>query len=231
MIVQINERFQLAKFVSGGTMAAIQKSDHEGVKLGGERREVAMLFADIRGYTAFSEGRDPETVVEVLNYYFQRLADVVQEHHGDIDKFVGDEIMAVFVGDDMVDNALACCLAFQEVMQELAQKNPDWGLEVGSGVDAGEVVMGAMGSKERMDYTVLGDHVNLAARLCSHAARRQTLVSEGAYQRVKAKHRFFFEPLDPIQVKGKSKPQAIYAVHRSAEEANAGAAAVAAEAG
>jgi adenylate cyclase len=217
MIVQINERFQLAKFVSGGTMAAIQKSDHEGVKLGGERREVAMLFADIRGYTAFSEGRDPETVVEVLNYYFQRLADVVQEHHGDIDKFVGDEIMAVFLGEEMVDNALACCLAFQEVMQELALKNPDWGLEVGSGVDAGGVVMGAMGSKQRMDYTVLGDHVNLAARLCSHAARRQTLVSEGAYQRVKAKEKFFFEPLEPINVKGKAKPQVIYAVHPAAE--------------
>jgi adenylate cyclase len=213
MIVQINERFQLAKFVSGGTMAAIQKSDHEGVKLGGERREVAMLFADIRGYTAFSEGRDPETVVEVLNYYFQRLADTVQEHHGDIDKYVGDEIMAIFLGDEMVDNALACCLAFQDVMQELAHKNPDWRMEVGTGVDAGEVVMGAMGSKQRMDYTVLGDHVNLAARLCSHAARRQALVSEGAYQRVKNKGRFVFEPLEPISVKGKSKPQVIYAVH------------------
>jgi adenylate cyclase len=213
MIVQINERFQLAKFVSGGTLAAIQKSDHEGVKLGGERREVAILFADIRGYTAFSEGRDPETVVEVLNYYFQRLADVVQEHHGDIDKYVGDQIMAVFLGDEMVDNALACCLAFQEVMRELALQNPDWGLEVGSGVDAGEVVMGAMGGKQRMDYTVLGDHVNLAARLCSHASPCQTLISENAYERVKAKQRFRFEPLEPIHVKGKAKPQVIFAVH------------------
>jgi adenylate cyclase len=115
-------------------------------------------------------------------------------------------------------------------MQELALKNPDWGLEVGSGVDAGEVVMGAMGSKRRMDYTVLGDHVNLAARLCSHAARRQTLVSEGAYQRVKAKDKFLFEPLEPINVKGKSKPQAIYAVHRLAEAASTEAAKAAAPA-
>ncbi len=213
MIVQLNERFQLAKFVSGGTMAAIQKSDHEGVKLGGERREVAILFADIRGYTAFSEGRDPETVVEVLNYYFEKLADTVAANHGDIDKYVGDQIMAVFHGDDMVENALACSVAFQEVMLQLGREHPDWGLDVGTGVDAGEVIMGAMGGKQRMDYTVLGDHVNLAARLCSHASPRQTLVSESAYERVKDKSRFSFESLDPIHVKGKSKPQTIYAVH------------------
>lgn len=220
MIVQLNERFQLAKFVSGGTMAAIQKSDHEGVKLGGERRDVAILFADIRGYTAFSEGRDPETVVEVLNYYFEKLADIVAEHHGDIDKYVGDQIMAVFHGDDMVENALACSVAFQEVMLQLGREHPDWGLDVGTGVDAGEVIMGAMGGKQRMDYTVLGDHVNLAARLCSHASPRQTLVSESAYEMVKDKSRFSFESLDPIHVKGKSKPQTIYAVHRKAAAAD-----------
>jgi adenylate cyclase len=220
MIVQLNERFQLAKFVSGGTMAAIQKSDHEGVKLGGERREVAILFADIRGYTAFSEGRDPETVVEVLNYYFAKLADTVAEHRGDIDKYVGDQIMAVFHGDDMVENALACGVAFQQVMLELGREHPDWGLDVGTGVDAGEVIMGAMGGKQRMDYTVLGDHVNLAARLCSHASPRQTLVSESAYEMVKDKSKFSFESLDPIHVKGKSKPQTIYAVHPKAAAAD-----------
>ncbi len=219
MIVQLNERFQFAKFVSGGTMAAIQKSDHEGVKLGGERRQVAILFADIRGYTAFSEGRDPETVVEVLNYYFQQLADTVAEYHGDIDKYVGDQIMAILLGDQMVENALACCLAIQDVMHDLASKHPDWGLEVGAGVDAGEVVMGAMGSKQRMDYTVLGDHVNLAARLCSHAAPKQTLVSELAYERLNDKSGFDFESLEPIHVKGKSKPQVIFALHRKAPAA------------
>jgi adenylate cyclase len=96
MIVHLNERFQLAKFVSGGTMAAIQGSDAEGVKLGGARRTVAILFADIRGYTSFAEGRSPEEVVEVLNHYFQRLADIVAQNHGDIDKYVGDQIMATF---------------------------------------------------------------------------------------------------------------------------------------
>lgn len=221
MIVHLNERFQLAKFVSGGTMAAIQRSDHDGVKLGGERREVAILFADIRGYTAFSEGRSPEEVVDVLNHYFQRLADIVARNRGDIDKFVGDQIMAVFQGPDMAANAVACCLAFDDEMVELRKQNPEWALNIGCGVDVGEVVMGAMGSKSRMDYTVLGDHVNIAARLCSHATPRQTLVTERVYEQVKALDRFVLDPLEPIHVKGKSAALMVYAVRR-ADTAEAG---------
>ena len=214
MIVQINERFQLAKFVSGGTIAAIQKSDIGGVKLGGERREVAILFADIRGYTAFAEPRSPETVVEVLNSYFQRLADLVADHRGDIDKYVGDQIMAVFLGEDMAADSTACCLAIQDVMDELKAKHPEWGLDIGIGVDMGDVVMGAMGSKERMDYTVLGDHVNLAARLCSYAAARQTIVSEAVAERIRTNPAFRLEGLEPIKVKGKSAALNVYSVTR-----------------
>ena len=212
MIVHLNERFQLAKFVSGGTMAAIQRSDHEGVKLGGERKTVSILFADIRGYTAFSDGRSPEEVVDVLNHYFQRLADIVARHHGDIDKFVGDQIMAIFQGEDMAANAVACCLQFARERGELRRQHPDWALDIGSGVDLGEVVMGAMGSKNRMDYTVLGDHVNVAARLCSHAAPRQTLVTERVYEALPGNTRFRFETLEPIRVKGKSAALQVYDV-------------------
>ena len=228
MIVQINERFQLSKFVSGGTIAAIQKSDHEGVKLGGERREVTILFADIRGYTAFAESRDPEVVVDVLNQYFQRLADIVVQHQGDIDKFVGDQIMAVFLGDRMVENAVACCLDALEMMAVVRRDHPDRALELGIGLDVGEVIMGAMGSKQRMDYTVLGDHVNLAARLCSHAAPGQTLVSASVHERAKSSQAFQFEPLDPIQVKGKSGSLNVFAAHRAALAAAEATAAVSA---
>jgi adenylate cyclase len=216
MIVQINERFQLAKFVSGGTIAAIQKSDSGGVRLGGERREVAILFADIRGYTTFAEPRSPETVVEVLNSYFQRLADVVSAHRGDIDKYVGDQIMAVFLGEEMAADSTACCLAIQDVMDELKARHPEWGLDIGIGVDMGDVVMGAMGSKERMDYTVLGDHVNLAARLCSYAAARQSIVSEAVAEKVRANPAFQLEALEPIRVKGKSGALNVYSVTRGA---------------
>lgn len=222
MIVQINERFQLAKFVSGGTIAAIQKSDGGGVRLGGERRAVAILFADIRGYTAFAEPRPPEIVVEVLNSYFQRLADVVSAHRGDIDKYVGDQIMAVFLGEDMAADSVLCALAIQDVMDEVKAEHPEWGLDIGIGVDMGEVVMGAMGSKERMDYTVLGDHVNLAARLCSHAAARQTIVSEAVAARIGTDPAFGLEALEPIRVKGKSAALSVYAVSRRAGATAAG---------
>jgi adenylate cyclase len=215
MIMQINERFQLAKFVSGGTIAAIQKSDAEGIKLGGERREVAILFADIRGYTAFAESRDPELVVEILNYYFQKITDQVAAHDGDVDKFVGDQIMAIFVGEKMAANAAACSLDIQDVMVALTKEHPEWELEIGIGVDMGEVVMGAMGSKERMDYTVLGDHVNLAARLCGYAAPQQTIVSESVGDKLKASPDFRLEPLEPITVKGKTGALNVFAVMRA----------------
>ena len=218
MIVQINERFQLAKFVSGGTIAAIQKSDAGGVRLGGERREVAILFADIRGYTAFAEPRDPEIVVEVLNYYFQRLADLVAAHHGDIDKYVGDQIMAVFLGENMAADSTACCLAIQDVMDALKVEHPEWGLDIGIGVDMGDVVMGAMGSKERMDYTVLGDHVNLAARLCSYAAARQSIVSQAVADKIGNNPAFRLHGLEPIKVKGKSAALNVYSVTRETGE-------------
>jgi adenylate cyclase len=213
MIVGLGERFHLEKFVSGGTLAAIKIADHQGVALGGEKRLATMLFCDIRGYTGFAEKRDPEVVVEVLNFTFQRQADIVSRHHGDIDKFVGDQIVAVFLGDDMVLNASLCALEIQDAMAALGREHPDWGLAVGIGINAGEVIMGAMGSSNRMDYTVLGDAVNLAARLCSHAARGQTLLSASSYAAIADRDELAAEPLAPIALKGKSEPVRVYAVH------------------
>ena len=212
MVVGLNERFQLAKFVSGGTLAAIKLSDHQGVRLGGERRLVTMVFCDIRGYTAFAERHDPEVVVEVLNLYFQHLADLVADHGGDIDKFVGDQIVAVFQGEDMVANAVRCALAMQRRMIELSRQHPDWDLAIGIGINTGEVIVGAMGSRERMDYTVLGDHVNLAARLCAQAGPGQTLVTDSSYRAIAGSSEFAIAALAPIVLRGKSEPVAVYQV-------------------
>ena len=137
-----------------------------------------MLFCDIRGYTAFSERHPPEAVVEVLNHYFQHLAKFVKDHQGDIDKFVGDQILAVFADDRSEQLAVRCALAMQAKMDDLAPERTERAAGVGIGIATGEVVMGAMGSQDRMDYTVLGDAVNLAARLCSHAAQGQVLVDQ-----------------------------------------------------
>ena len=212
MVVGLNERFQLVKFVSSGTLTAIKRSDHEGVRLGGERRLATMVFCDIRGYTTFAERHDPEVVVEVLNLYFQHLAELVADHGGDIDKYVGDQIIAVFQGEGMVTNAVRCALAMQHKAAELAGERPDWHLAVGIGVNTGEVIMGAMGSRERMDYTVLGDPVNLASRLCARAGPGQTLISESSYRAIAGAADFAITALQPIVVKGKAEPVAVYEV-------------------
>jgi adenylate cyclase len=215
MIVHISERFELAKFVSHGTMHAIQQSSDVGMGLGGTRKSVAIMFGDIRGYTAFAESRDPETVIEVINLYLREQAEIVTRHHGDIDKFVGDQIMAVFQGSDMASDALACANEIQEKISELAARDPDRGLAVGIGIDAGEVVMGTIGTLHRMDFTVLGDHVNLAARLCSAAKPGQTLASAAVVHMASAlvgDSRLGVRALEPISVKGKSAPIEIYEV-------------------
>jgi adenylate cyclase len=212
MVVGLSERFQLAKFVSAETMAAIKGADFRGVRLGGERRRATMLFCDIRGYTAFAERHDPEAVVEVLNLYFQQQADIVAKHHGDIDKFVGDEIVAVFQDQEMERNAVRCALEIQSATDELGRQHPDWDLEVGIGINTGEVIMGAMGSKNRMDFTVLGDNVNLAARLCSQAAPGQTLLTQSTYEAIADCPEFAAAPLTPMVVKGKRQPLPVYEV-------------------
>ncbi len=218
MIVQINERFQLAKFVSHGTINAIQGSDVEGVRLGGSRKRVAILFADIRGYTAFSESREPEVVVDVLNHYFANQGEAVSRHNGDIDKFVGDQVMAIFQGPEMSADALRCAAEIQEIMEVSAREHPDWQLDIGIGLDVGDVVVGAMGSPDRMDYTVLGDHVNLAARLCSAAAPKQTMISDAIYAETRDLEGFAFVPLEPIRVKGKSSEIKVFAADAKVPE-------------
>jgi adenylate cyclase len=124
--------------------------------------------------------------------------------------------MAVFLGEEMAADSAACCLAIQDAMDELKAEHPEWSLDIGIGVDMGDVVMGAMGSKERMDYTVLGDHVNLAARLCSYAAARQTIVSEAVAEKIRANPAFALQALEPIRVKGKSAALNVYSVTRGA---------------
>jgi len=217
MIGELSERFSLMKFVSQGTISAIQAAREQGIERGGERRPVTMLFSDIRGYTAFSEKVDPETVVEMLNIYLDTQAEIVLRHGGDIDKFIGDEVVAQFQGDEMERRAIACGIEIQEAMRGLLEKHPEWDLHVGIGVNAGEVVVGAMGSRDRMDFTVLGDAVNLAARLCSAAPADMVLTTADVRARVGDAPGIAFDELEPIQVKGKRDPIAVYAAFKQGD--------------
>ncbi len=214
MIAHLGERIELMKFVSHGTVSAIQRADQEGMERGGERRRVSVIFTDIRGYTEFSESVPPEVVIEVLNQYFDVQADIVEAHHGDVDKFVGDALVAVFEGENMEARAVACSVEINEAMAGLLEHHPEHGLHVGIGVASGEVVMGAMGARERMDFTVLGSTVNLSARLCSKAEPGQVLVDQ-ATQTAARLNDVVYETLKPIALKGYAMPVPAFAALRN----------------
>ena len=211
MIRELSERLELMKFVSHGTVTAIRDADAAGVARGGARRSVAVLFSDIRGYTAFSESVAPEVVVEMLNQYLDAQTVIVERHGGDVDKFIGDEVIAVFQGPDMERNAVACGLEIQRALADLLEAHPEWNLHVGLGIAAGEVVMGAIGARERLDFTVLGGVVNLASRLCNAAPPDAILVSAAVRDALASARFVAFDALPPLELKGMSAPVTVFA--------------------
>lgn len=177
------------------------------IKLGGELREVSVIFCDIRGYTALSEGRDPVEVIHLLNDHMTALARIVQKHRGVINQFAGDAIMVLFgapksYGEDSAD-ALRCAW---EMIQERERLNRDAKepLLIGIGVATGVVVAGCIGAESRSDYTVVGERVNLAARLCSTAVAGQVIVDAETQAQTSALGEF--ETLEPLTLKGFAQP-------------------------
>lgn len=179
--------------------------------LAGKRAKVTIFYSDIRGFTAMSEKLSPEAVYDQLNEYFEAMCDVIFKYGGYVDKFIGDCIMAVFSAPsptpDDARKAVHAALEQQEIIEVLAQRWREAGkppLSVGMGINTGYVVMGNLGSQKRMNYTVIGDDVNIAARLYNVAAGGQIIISESTYEEVKDD--FDFRELDPVSVKGKSAP-------------------------
>jgi class 3 adenylate cyclase len=175
MIIGLRERLHLMKYVGSHTIDMIKKSSHHDVSLGGERRELAVLFSDLRGFTAYSEHRTPEEVIFMLNRYLGYQADLVTEHNGSVDKFVGDEMVALFIGKEAIERAVDCAIAIQRLVKKVHEKDPA-PVYIGIGINYGPVILGNMGAIERMDYTVIGAAVNLGARLCSAADPGQILI-------------------------------------------------------
>jgi class 3 adenylate cyclase len=151
------------------------------LKLGGEARVVTVLFCDIRGFTAASEGRDPAEVVEMLNEHMSEMAAVIARHRGVVDKYVGDLVMALFGAPKSYGNdaaaAVHCAIEMIQAREGLNQRSR-FHIQIGIGIATGSVVAGCMGSEDRLNYTVIGDHVNLASRLCSKAGPMEILVDQ-----------------------------------------------------
>jgi class 3 adenylate cyclase len=212
MVDELREKFHLQKFVSRQTIDAVKKSNLEGVKLGGERKVATVFFSDIRGFTSYSENVEPEKVVTMLNRCLAMQARIVKEYKGDIDKFVGDELVAVFEGQEMVKNAVRAAIEVQKAMKQALEAEGAETINVGIGINTGDMIMGAMGSEERMDYTVIGDNVNLGARLCSTAKPGQILLAYSSAHHILEDSEFSLRKLDPLAVKGKAQPIIVYEV-------------------
>jgi len=183
MITGLRERLHLMKYVGSHTIDMVKESSANEVALGGTRKNLTVLFSDIRGFTAFSESRTAEEVVQMLNRFLGFQSEIVAAYGGSVDKFVGDEMVALFMGDDSVEKAIECAKDIQQKISKIEQPE-NAGIHVGIGINYGSMIMGNMGAKDRMDYTVIGDSVNLGARLCSAAEGGQILIPATVLDRV-----------------------------------------------
>ncbi len=193
-------------------LAALKEAEQaDAPKLRGERKLVTIMFADISGFTALSETMDPEAVRDLMNACFETLVPVVEKYSGTVDKFIGDEIMALFGAPVAHENDPECALrAALEMEGRLTTFNAQHGADLGLhfGINTGLVIAGDLGTKDRREYSVMGDAVNLAARLEGASERGEILVGPDTY-RLTAPI-FEFETLEPMSLKGKSKPVPVY---------------------
>lgn len=210
MIKGLQERLHLTKFVSEEAVTAVKKAGIEGLDLGGERKTVTVMETDIRGFTSMSEKNEPEEVVRILNLYLDKQTEIIQEFGGDIDKFIGDAVLATFSGEKMIENAIQCSINIHKEIVNLNNKY-DKNIMIGIGINTGPIIMGAMGSKDRMDFTIIGDNVNLSSRLCDAAKPGEIIISKNTKEYL-ADNTFNVKKIDSIKVKGKEKPIEIFNV-------------------
>jgi adenylate cyclase len=219
-------RTNLQRYLSPNLVEDILKKK-ENLVLGGEKIEVSVLFSDICGFTSMSEKMQPEDIVAMLNEYFTIMTKIIFKRYGTLDKFVGDAIMAIFGAPIFHPHSpMNAVRAAFEMQTALVELNKKWSIEgkttfnMRIGVNTGVVVAGNIGAEDRMDYTVIGDNVNLASRLESNAQPGKVLISQSTYEKVKSG--IDVKQLEPIKVKGKSDLIPIYevaAITAAAEEA------------
>jgi adenylate cyclase len=201
----------MQKFVSKSTMEMIATG--EEAKLGGSRRPITAMFTDVRGFTSFSEKHSPEEVIETLNLYLDVQTQIIDNHNGVVDKFLGDGIMSVFSGENRTEDAIEAAIHIQRELRKMNARRKSWKdtiLEVGIGISCGDAVLGSIGSQDRMDFTAIGDTVNLASRICGLAGAGEIMVTEQVVEQLKGK----FEPRSEgkFSIKGKQNQVPVFKI-------------------
>ncbi|MCG8572784.1 MAG: hypothetical protein MJB14_21845, partial [Spirochaetes bacterium] len=208
MAKDIKEKLHMEKFISKSTKSMIKKS-HSGYQVQPgtvHKEELSFIFADVRGFTAFSENNEPEVVVDTLNKYFDIQYKTVRKFSGDVDDYVGDQVMAHFGGKDHKKKSCQAALEIKKKIDDFNQqrkKNQLPYFDVGIGVHSGNVVTGNIGSNHRMDFACVGDAVNTTSRLCSHAKPGEILVSSEHVKGLNSNFKLTRVP--PIEAKGKKE--------------------------
>lgn len=189
----------------------------DSFKLGGVNQTITVLFADIRGFTTLSENENPENVVGLLNQYFTAMTEIIFEHGGTLDKYIGDGLMALFgapaTTSDDARNAVTAAVAMQKKLETLSADMDMQGfskITIGIGLHTGIATIGYIGSERRYEYTAIGDTVNLASRLESNAKGGQILISEATAQA--AGNIFPLVKREPLIVKNRIQPVDLYEI-------------------
>lgn len=216
IVLEVARRNDLGRFLDREVVDRVVRGE-QSLELGGTRMDVTVLFADVVSFTPFAESHPAEQVVGLLNELFTILSEVVFRHHGVVDKFIGDCIMAVFgapePSEDHAERAVGAAedmMRFLETVSEAWEKKYGIAVRLGIGIHTGSAIVGNVGSKRRMEYTVVGDVANVASRLESIARPNQVLVSEATKDRTVA--RFPYRLLGPTQLVGRQGAVVVYAL-------------------
>jgi adenylate cyclase len=208
----IKENNILKMYVDGNVLNFMSREEFGVSLIKSETVDATVAFIDICGFTSISETRPPDEVVHLLNTIFDIIVKEILSHGGQVDKFIGDAVMAVFREEFHLDRAIDACLAVRNKIESMDIQVQDYKVRVSTGLSSGEMVSGNIGSASlrRLDYTVIGDTVNLAQRLQSAAAPGQIIISQAAFDKVKES--FKINNLGERQLKHKAKPVMLYEV-------------------
>jgi adenylate cyclase len=206
------QKEKIARFLPRNLADMIISGEHEDF-LKGHRREITVVFIDLRGFTSFVEKADPEEVITILREYQATMGNLVSEYGGTLDRFIGDAVMVYFndplPSPNHAHQAVKMAIAMRQAIYSLQEEWKKRGIELGAGIGiaTGYATIGAVGFEDRLDYAAIGPVTNLAARLCSEAQHGQILVSDRVFQVVKKS--VIAEPIGELMLKGIQRPVAV----------------------